>query len=183
MDWSRVLILSGPSGVGKDTILARWRASDPRIAQAIACTTRAPRPGELDEVDYKFVCPADFDAMHARGEFLEAKNVHGNWYATRLSELERITRAGQWPVLKIDVQGALDVIAAHPEVLSIFLLPPSTEELTRRLRARASDSEAEIARRLEDALHELAQACHYRHRVVNDDPDRAVAELMELLNP
>lgn len=183
MDWSRVLILSGPSGVGKDTLLARWHAQDPRIAQAIACTTRSPRPGEQDEVDYKFVTHEAFEGMHARGEFLEAKNVHGNWYATRHSELERITRSGRWPVLKIDVQGALEVIASHPEILSIFLLPPSPEELARRLRARGSENENAIARRLADALHELSQASLYRHQVVNDDPDRAVLELMGLLNP
>jgi len=164
-----VVILSGPSGVGKDTVLLAWQERNPLVVRVVACTTRAPRQGEKDGVDYRFCTEAEFQRMAEEGRFLEYKNVHGNWYATPLDQLEMLRQAGKIAVLKIDVQGALTAMELLPEAVSIFLLPPSNEVLEQRLRARKSDDEATIQKRLRNALDELALAPRYHHRIVNDD--------------
>lgn len=181
IDWQRVIVLSGPSGVGKDTVLAKWQDVNPSIQRVVSWTTRPPRPGEVDAKDYRFISTSIFEATALAGGFLEHKMVHGNWYGTPLLGLRRLTQQGKLPVLKIDVQGALDVMEAHPEVLSIFLLPPNGYELERRLRSRASDSNDQIERRLKTAKLEIAQATRYKHQVVNDDIDAAVADLERLV--
>ncbi len=175
-----LLILSGPSGVGKDTVIDAWKARDPRVTRVVAYTTRAPRAGEADGVDYHFVTVARFLERAEAGDFLEAKEVHGHHYATPLKDLERLLEAGKVAVLKIDVQGALSVMPLRPDAVSVFLLPPDPDELARRLRDRGTEDEAKIATRLENARGEMALAERYTHRIVNDDVDAVVSKLVEL---
>jgi guanylate kinase len=179
-DKGRLVILSGPSGVGKDTVLEAWKASNPRVQRVVAYTTRQPRNGEVNGVDYHFVTRQRFDELVEEGAFLEHKLVHGNCYATPLSDMEALLIAGQIAVLKIDVQGAMEAMKLRPEALSIFLLPPTVEDLEKRIRGRGTDSEEVIERRLEDARYELALADKYTAHVVNDDIERVVRELNDL---
>ena len=175
-----LIILSGPSGVGKDTVIDAWRARDPRVERVVAYTTRAPRAGEVDGVDYHFVTVDEFLECAEGGEFLEAKEVHGHHYATPLKDLEAMLSQSKVAVLKIDVQGALTVMALRPEAVSVFLLPPGAGELERRLRARGTDAPAKIEERLENARGEIALSERYAHRIVNDDVDAVVSRLLEL---
>ena len=175
-----LLILSGPSGVGKDTVIDAWRARDPRVTRVVAYTTRAPRAGEIDGVDYHFVTTDQFLECAEAGDFLEAKEVHGHHYATPLRDMEALLAEGKVAVLKIDVQGALTVMALRPDALSVFLLPPDVDELERRLRDRATDSPDKIAQRLENAQGELALSERYGHRIVNDRVDAVVDRLIAL---
>src|SRR4051812_46910447 len=115
----RLVILSGPSGVGKDTVLEQWKASNPRVHKVVAYTTRAPRPGEVDAVDYHFITPQRFQDLIEEGAFLEHKHVHGNYYATPLSDMEAMLMEGKIAVLKIDVQGAMEAMKLRPEAMSI----------------------------------------------------------------
>lgn len=177
----KLVILSGPSGVGKDTVLAGWSKQDPRVVRVVAYTTRTTRPGEVDGVDYHFVDRETFLRLAAEGAFLEHKEVHGNLYATPKKDMEALLDAGKIAVLKIDVQGALSAMALRPDATTIFLLPPSIEELERRIRGRASDDEATIQRRLASAKTELGFADRYQHRVVNADLERTIAEVARLV--
>lgn len=177
----RIIILSGPSGVGKDTVLDAWAARNPRVHRVVAATTRPPRPGEVEGIDYVFLSSDEFHRRAESGAFLEYKEVHGNWYATPLDTLEKHLDRGDIAILKIDVQGALTAMAARSDIISIFLLPPSMEELERRIRARRTDSEEAIQRRLENAREEIAISERYHHRVVNDDVQRAVNEIEALV--
>jgi len=176
----RLVILSGPSGVGKDTVLAAWTASNPRVQRVVAYTTRTPRNGEVDGVDYHFVSLQRFHDLVEEGAFLEHKEVHGNCYATPLADMEAMLVAGKIAVLKIDVQGAMEAMKLRPDALSIFLLPPTTAELEHRIRNRGTDSNEVIERRLRDAHFELSCAEKYTARVVNDDIERVVRELNDL---
>lgn len=175
----RLVILSGPSGVGKDTVIEAWRRRDPRVERVVACSTRAPRPGERDGVDYRFLSVEDFHQMAGSGSFLEHKLVHGNWYATPKESVDRLLAEGKIAVLKIDVQGALSVMEQRPDAVSVFVLPPSDEELERRIRSRGQDSEETVRLRLENARAEIAQADRYQFRIVNDDVERCVDRLVE----
>jgi guanylate kinase len=179
----RLVILSGPSGVGKDTVIDAWREVNPRVRRVVAYTTRLPRPGETDGVDYHFVTPERFHSLAERGAFLEFKEVHGNWYATPLDDLEEMLAEGLVSILKIDVQGGLDVIRLRPDALSIFLMPPSMEELERRIRGRGTDPEAKIALRLQNAREEIERGQAYTHHVVNQRVEHAVEALERLLEP
>lgn len=179
IDWKRVVILSGPSGVGKDTVLDAWMAADPRIGKVITCTTRQPRTGEVHGVHYMFLEPDTFEELLDKGAFLEAMPVHDHWYATPLDQIAALQEQGGVAVLRIDVQGAARVRTLHPEVISIFILPPSNEELERRLRGRGTDSDATIRRRLEVARGEIERASEYTHRVVNDDVTATLKQIME----
>ena len=175
-----LLILSGPSGVGKDTVIDAWRARDPRVERVVAYTTRAPRVGEVDGVDYHFVSVDQFLECAEAGDFLEAKEVHDHHYATPLKDMNALLKAGKVAVLKIDVQGALTVMALRPDAVSVFLLPPDPDELARRLRDRGTDDPAAIARRLDNARNEVALAERYAHRIVNDRVDAVVERLAGL---
>jgi len=177
----RVVILSGPSGVGKDTVLEAWIAADPRVAKVVTSTTRPMRPGETAGCDYDFLTPEQFEAKRKAGDFLEAKNVHGNWYASPREGTDRLINEGRIAVLKIDVQGAIEVMTQLPEAITIFLMPPSREALEARIRGRGTEEESVIARRLADAEGELAEAHRYQHRVVNDNLAQTVRELTALL--
>ncbi|GJQ57178.1 MAG: guanylate kinase [Rhodocyclaceae bacterium] len=177
----RLVILSGPSGVGKDSVLDRWKTADPRVVRVVAYCTRAPRTGEVDGVDYHFCSREQFIAKADAGDFLEYKEVHGNLYATPLKDMEKLLADGRIAVLKIYVQGAISVMEKRDDAISIFLLAPSFQELERRIRKRGTDDEATIQKRLKNARDEIALSDRYQYRVVNDDIDRAVAEIMEIV--
>ncbi len=177
----RLVILSGPSGVGKDTVINTWREKNPRVERVVAYTTRAPRTGEQEGIDYHFVSPERFHELAADGAFLEHKEVHGNWYATPLRDMEQMLAEGKIAILKIDVQGALSVMELRPDAFSVFLLPPSWDELERRIRGRGTEDAATIEKRLRNATEELGFADRYRFQVTNDDLDRAVSELEALV--
>jgi guanylate kinase len=141
------------------------------------------RAGEMNGRHYYFLTPEEFARRRAAGEFLECAEVHrsGYWYGTLLSEMDRIRQAGAWALLEVDVEGALNVVKAYPDALTIFLQTPSEELYERRLRERGTESEEVIQRRLQTARRELQLAGSYRYRVVNDDLDRAVAEICAIL--
>jgi len=182
LDTSRIVILSGPSGVGKDTVLDRWAELNPQVRRVVAATTRAPRAGEIDGDDYHFMEEVVFLEAAKNGQFLEYKNVHGNWYATPWAGIESIVTAGGIAVLKIDVQGAEQVLKDHPAIISIFLLPPSMAELERRIRARGTESEETLATRLQNARDEIEASHFYRHRLVNRDVNEVVGQLQEIVS-
>lgn len=178
----KLVILSGPSGVGKDTVINAWHELDPRVQRVVAYTTRPARIGEEEGVDYHFVTPDTFHQKAGAGHFLEHKEVHGNHYATPLVDLEEMLASGQIAVLKIDVQGALVVMDLRPDAVSVFLLPPSETELERRITTRALDHPEIIAKRLDNAHQEMAQAHHYRFKITNDKISDVVAELKEKIS-
>lgn len=178
---SRIVILSGPSGVGKDTLIDAWRKINPSVERVVAVTTRSPRSGEVEGVDYRFVSRERFDELASTGAFLEYKEVHGNGYATPLESVQRLLEDGKVAVLKIDVQGALAVMEARNDVLTVFVLPPDEKVLEERLQGRGTDDEATVRRRLEGAKAELAQAHRYQFRIVNDSVDRVVQELEDIV--
>ena len=176
-----LLVLSGPSGVGKSTVLRKVMAGREDMAFSVSATTRAPRPGEEEGVDYFFVTRERFDEMVADGELLEHAEFVGNYYGTPRSQVEKRLESGITVVLDIEVQGASQVKALMPEALTVFLAPPSLEALEQRLRGRGTETEEKIRSRLETARRELLLAPTYDYTVVNDDADRAAAELAEIL--
>lgn len=175
------VIVSGPSGVGKDTVIDRWRERDHMVERVVACTTRSPRPGEEDGVAYHFLTREEFESRASQGYFLEYKNVHGNYYGTPLSNLKQMVAAGNKAILKIDVQGALQVMDERPDILSIFILPPDRAELVRRLRERGTESDEALEHRLRNAEWEMAQAPRYKHQVVNASVESCVEEIMAIV--
>lgn len=176
-----LMILSGPSGVGKDTVIEAWRAIDPTVHRVVAYATRDPRPGEVNGYDYHFISRDAFLAKAVKGDFLEYKEVHGNFYATPLTDMEQMLAEGKVAILKIDVQGALEAMKLRPDAVSVFLLPPSEQELERRLRGRGTEDEEKLQIRLANALGELALATHYQHQVRNESVEEVVAELAEIV--
>lgn len=182
MGFGRLVILSGPSGVGKDTVIGAWRRADSAVEQVVAYTTREPRTGEVDGIDYHFVSVDEFQRKVAAGDFLEHKRVVDNYYATPIDQTERILGGGRIAVLKIDVQGAEEVRRRRPDAISIILVPPTLEHLRKRMLERKTDSPEVIERRMAEAANEIAQAPRYQHQIVNGDGDvdKVVAKLQEL---
>jgi guanylate kinase len=181
---ANLIVLSGPSGVGKSTVLKRLLARHAdRLRLSVSATTRAPRPGEIDGVDYYFLSNEEFERRRRAGEFLECCEVfgRGHWYGTLLAEVTPSRNGQKWVVLDIDVDGAEKVRSHVPKPITIFLRPSSIEELERRLRERRTESDEAIARRLEVARRELARADQYQYQVVNDRVDRAVDEISKIL--
>jgi len=173
----RLIVLSGPSGVGKDTLLRRLVAVCPGIERCVTFTTRDPRPGEVAGVDYNFVSEQEFRRMIEADDFLEHAQVHLDLYGSPKSACDAIRERGSDALLKIDVQGGLQVKRKAPDAIMIFVVPPSFEELERRLRARYTDSEQAIRKRLQDARNEIAQIPRYDYLVVNDEVDPAAERL------
>lgn len=176
----KLVILSGPSGVGKDTVLDEWMARNPNVTRVVAYTTRAPRPGERPGIDYHFVTDETFARLATVGAFLEHKCVYGNSYATPLSDVEAALAEGKIAVLKLDVKGALTVMTIRPDATTIFLLPPNMEELQRRIVARGTDTPDMIERRLANAKSEVSLSRHYQHKVVNESVSASVEQIDEI---
>jgi guanylate kinase len=176
------VILSAPSGGGKTTIARVLLARRPDLGYSVSCTTRAPRASEVPGRDYYFLTRAEFIADREQGAFAESAEVHGNLYGTRRSEVERVLAGGQHVVMDIDVQGAVQFKRAFPQTVTIFILPPSGEVLLDRLRARKTESPAQLAARLQSALQELQQVSEYEYVIVNDDLDRAVASVESIVD-
>ena len=172
-----LLIVSAPSGAGKTTLVKALLASDAQVGYSVSCTTRAPRTGERDGVDYFFVSDDEFRRRIAAGEFLEHAEVHGHRYGTLRSWIDAQLRADRDVVLDIDTQGAAQVRALMPEAVSIFILPPSLAELESRLRARGTDADAVIERRLAAARAEIARLGEYDYVIINKDLVTAIADL------
>jgi guanylate kinase len=176
-----LVVVAGPSGVGKGSVHARLRQSLPDVSLSVSATTRAPRPGELDGADYHFVDRATFEAMAAGGRLLEWAEYAGNLYGTPKQPVEEAVADGRVVLLEIEVQGARQIKEQVPDALLVFLVPPSLEELERRLSGRGTEDDATVARRLEVAKRELAARDAFDHVVVNDDLERCVEEVRELI--
>ena len=178
----RLIVVAGPTAVGKGTVVSRVRELYPAAQFSVSATTRAPRPGEINGVHYYFVTPEQFDALVQTGQMLEWAVVHGkNRYGTPRKPIADALNSGQSIILEIDIQGARQVKAAMPSALLVFLLPPSWDELVRRLTSRATESDAEQQRRLETAKAELEAQDSFDITIVNDDVDRAAKAVVELL--
>src|ERR671928_1415676 len=176
---SRVFVITGPSGVGKGTLIRTLRERLPELALSVSATTRAPRPGERDGVDYHFLSDEEFQRRVDAGEFVEHATYSGRRYGTLRSELERRIRAGAPVVLEIEVQGARQVRETMPEALQVFIAPPSREALRARLVGRGTDDPEEVDARLRTAEEELAAQDEFGEVVVNDRLEDAVDELTQ----
>ncbi len=179
---SRLVVLAGPTAVGKGTVAEYVRATHPQVWVSVSATTRRPRPGEVDGVHYHFVADAQFDDLVARGQMLEWAVVHGHArYGTLRAQVEDALARGRPCLLEIDLQGARQVKALMPEALFVFLAPPSWDELVRRLAHRGTEDEAERDRRLATARAELAAETEFDVTIVNDDVRGAAEQLVALL--
>lgn len=177
-----LVVISGPSGVGKDTIIERLLELDPNLKYSVSCTTRAPRPGEVDGVNYTFVSRERFEELVAKGHFLEHASYDGHLYGTPAAPVEAARAAGQDILLKIEVNGAEQVRKRARDGVFIFIAPPSHEELVRRQELRSKEIHEDMSERRRIAEKEMAYARDYDHVVVNDDLDRAVREVLEIIH-
>jgi guanylate kinase len=181
----RLIIISGPSGAGKSTVVRRLiEQCQLPLALSVSATTRPPRPAEVDGRDYHFLTQDAFRERRERGEFLECKEVfsRGYWYGTLRETVSTGLKLGKWVILEIDVEGALTVFEQVSGVISIFVHPGSMDELERRLRARGTEDEETIHRRLTVAQSEMARRKHYSHEVVNETVDACVHTICQLLS-
>lgn len=176
----QLFIVSAPSGAGKSSLVKAWLERDTAIGLSVSYTTRPPRPGEVDGVNYHFVDRETFMAMLGRGEFLESAEIYGNYYGTSQPWIEARTAAGQDILLEIDWQGAAQVRKLMPQAESIFILPPSITELRRRLEGRGTDSAEVIERRMAMAREEISHALVADYLVVNDVFETALADLLAI---
>jgi guanylate kinase len=176
-----VIVVSAPSGAGKTTILSRVLREMPGIRFSVSHTTRPPRAGEQDGVDYHFVDDAEFAKLEQQSTFLESASVYGHCYGTSRREYDLAQQEGVDLLLDLDVQGAAQVRAKMPDAVSIFILPPSYQDLEGRLRGRRQDGEESIRRRLREAGQELGHYGAYDYALVNDDLDRSVEELKSVI--
>lgn len=175
------IVVSAPSGSGKSTVLRRVLRELPGLRFSISHTTRPPRPGERDGVEYHFVSRQAFEALKADRRLLEWAEVHGHLYGTALEEAERAGRDGMDLLMDLDVQGAAQVRLKVPDAVTVFILPPSYAHLERRLRGRAHDDPSSIRRRLEAAIEEMQLYGTYDHTLVNDDLDSCVEDLKSVI--
>ena len=179
----RLIVLAGPSGVGKSSVVTALRVALPEMYFSVSATTRDPRPGEVDGVHYRFVGPAGFAELIERDELLEWAEIHGGLQrsGTLRAPVEDAIAAGRPVLVEVDLHGARAVKAAIPESITVFLLPPSWDELARRLRGRGTESPEQYERRLVTAKEELASADEFDVRIVNDDVQTVVRQLVDLL--
>ena len=180
---SRLAVIAGPTAVGKGTVVRHLLAEHPEFKLSVSATTRSPRPGEIDGVDYFFWTQERFDEAIANKELLEYATVHGlNRYGTPRRPVEEALARGENVVLEIDIQGAKQVKAAMPQAITIFIQPPSWEELVRRLSTRGTEDAAEQEKRLTTAKVELASANDFDYQVVNDEVAKCAAQVVELMS-
>ncbi len=177
----RLVVVSGPSGVGKGTLVNRLLEVCKNTQRGVTCTTRDPRPGEIEGVDYYFIKPEQFREMIEKGEFLEYAQVHLNLYGTPVFSVSRTREKGIDVLLEIDYQGARAVKEKMPDTVMIFIAPPSMDELEQRLRGRGTESEEAVAKRLHNAQTEIDHIPMYDYLVVNDDIDTAAGELCSII--
>lgn len=178
---SMLVVLAAPSGTGKSTIAKTLFERMPRLAFSVSHTTRSPRPGEEDGRHYHFTEPSAFEAMIAADAFAEWAPVHSHRYGTSKAEVSRLTTAGRDILFDVDVQGADQLVAAYPDAVSIFVVPPSLEELERRLRGRGTETEEQLGVRLANARGELACAERFSYLVVNDDLGQAIDDVTAIV--
>ncbi|MEN6406691.1 MAG: guanylate kinase [Thermoguttaceae bacterium] len=181
----RVVVVSGPSGAGKTSVLQRvFELCRAPLRRSVSATTRPPRPGETDGVEYHFLSTEGFLARRKNGDFVECFEVFGQgyWYGTLWSEVTTGLEAGNWVVLEIDVHGAMEVLKRFPDAVTLFIRPGTRQELERRLRGRGTETEEAIRRRLDIADRELALADRYQYQVINDRFDQAVEDICRILN-
>jgi len=176
-----LIVISGASGTGKGTVCKELLARERGVAFSVSATSRAPREGEQDGREYYFRTRAEFEAMIAEGAFLEYADVYGNYYGTPLAPIEARRSAGEDILLEIDTQGALNVMERCPDGTFIFLLPPSLEELRRRITGRGTESKESLARRLAAARDEIRLGRRYRYAVLNDTVENAAAQIQTIL--
>jgi guanylate kinase len=179
----RLIVVSGPSGVGKGTVVRGVLAARPDLRLSVSATTRPPRPGEEDGIHYRFLTDAEFDRLVEEGAFLEWAEVFGRRYGTLVADVSGARAEGRDVILEIDVQGAAVVRDRAPDAVLVFLHPPSEEELRRRLAARGTETGEALERRLAEARREMSESSWFDHIVVNDDIDRAVAEVLAIIEP
>jgi guanylate kinase len=178
---ARVFVITGPSGVGKGTLIRSLVQQVPELEVSVSATTRPPRPGEVDGVDYHFLSEDEFDRRLAEGEFVEHADYSGHRYGTLRSELESRLRAGTPVVLEIEIQGARQVRDAMPEAVQVFIAPPSLDALKARLVGRGTNSPRDMDARLRTAREEVAARDEFSHVVVNDRLEQAVGELVGIV--
>ncbi|NMF84612.1 guanylate kinase [Nodosilinea sp. P-1105] len=177
----RLIVFTGPSGVGKGTLLKALRDRYPALRLSISATTRSPRPGEVDGKDYYFVSRCEFQAMIDRGDLLEWAEFAGNLYGTPRQAVFQQVEAGEWVILEIELEGARQVRESFPKALQVFVLPPSLEELEQRIRSRGKDADEAIQRRLDRAQVEIEAAPEFDRQIVNDDLEVALEQLEQAI--
>lgn len=177
----KLFVISAPSGTGKTTVVRRLLEKYPELEESISYTTRPPRSGEKDHTDYHFVDDETFRNLIDENFFAEWAEVHGALYGTPVKPIEQALDQGSRMVLDVDVQGGMSLKKRFPHAVTVFLLPPSEEELIKRLRERGTEKEEQISKRLNNAKREMTFKDKYDHRVINDDVDKAVEELAYLI--
>jgi guanylate kinase len=180
---AEVFVITGPSGVGKGTLIRGLLERVPALELSVSATTRGPRPGERDGVDYHFLTPEQFECHVARGDFVEHATYSGNRYGTLRAELQRRLDAGAPVVLEIEIQGARQVRKAMPEATAVFIAPPSLEALRARLVGRGTDDPEQVDARLRTAERELEARDEFAHVIVNDRLEEAIAQLVSIVDP
>jgi guanylate kinase len=180
--YGNVFMVVAPSGAGKSSLVSALLRHDPSICLSVSCTTRAPRPGEVEGREYRFVSVAEFEKLRDDQALLEWAEVHGNYYGTPVDHIGELTRQGRDVLLEIDWQGARQVRQRFPAAIGIFILPPSIEELESRLKARGQDSETVIARRLLGAGGEIAHAPECEYVIINQEFSAALTELTQIVS-